>query len=164
MGHGGGDWGNITISILVLSSMDYPTDCCPHWSGTQRKGLHTPNKVGPEKVIHCGMRFSPNLGVPAPHPGLQGRKEFNVNSGSSIVVEQIISCRRTWCTRCLPHLSSNNLPCLCDSQFNNGINGAQWGGNDQLINDILNQVCLFPNIMFLLNKPYCLALQKFLNL
>lgn len=95
MGHdGGADWSNMTISVLVLSSMDYPTDCCPHWSGAQRKGLHTQKKVGPEKVIHCGMRFSPTLGVPAPHPGLQGRKEFNLNNGSSIVVEQIIELEK----------------------------------------------------------------------
>lgn len=95
MGHdGGAGRDNITISVLVLSGMDYSTNCCPPWSGAQRKGLHTQKKVGPEKVIQCGMRFSPTPGVPAPHPGLQGRKEFSVNSDSSIVIEQIIELEK----------------------------------------------------------------------
>ena len=40
--------GNMTISVLVVLSMDFPADCCLHLSGAQKNGLHTQKKVGQE--------------------------------------------------------------------------------------------------------------------
>lgn len=117
------------------------------WSSEERP-RHSKEGGTRKEVIHRGMRFSPIPRAPAPHPGLQGRNEFNVSSGSSIVVEQIIELGKNWVRQvclCLI-LSSNNLPGWCDSQLNHGVNGAQWGGNGQLIRDVPKQVFLFPHL------------------
>lgn len=40
--------GNMSVSVLVVLSMDFPADRCLHWAGAQKKGLDTREKVGPE--------------------------------------------------------------------------------------------------------------------
>lgn len=150
--------GSTTISVLVILSTDFLKTAMLVRSSEGRP--RHPREGGPSNgVIHYGVRAA---GLT--HPGLQGRNESN-SKFFPLSLSTSSSWGRTWCVSFLQGSTRLVLPLIQQWKKWSSIRG--WWSAHQFEVDILDEICLFPNSVFLPNKHHCYTFKNalvFLNI
>lgn len=151
--------GAVQLSALVILSTDFLKTAMLVWSSEERP--RHPREGGPSnEVIHYGVRAA---GLT--HPGLQGSNESN-SKFFPLSLSMRSNWGRTWCVSFLQGSTRLVLPSIQQWKKWSSVRG-RWSAH-QFEVDILDEICLFPNSVFWLNKHHCCTFQKtalvFLNI